>query len=325
MITNEHQLLSLREAERSDSNMNDDWVILGGSMTPPWDDMRVTATSTEQRIEPRKRGPRRKPSTSRREQLAAWLETHPPAGVSTEEVVAHIRCMPSRYWERVREEDLVWHLSALHGFFGKLARTSSAGAPIAVELMNPSHKNFSRVAFCSWDRSGLLKQIVAAFNALRINILRADVYTRTDNLVFDVFEVCESKAGAERNGNRLKELSFLVEGAFSNPPRFASVWATEFHKALPRRKEQTFQVRFDNHQSPDHTILRVEAIDRLGLLYDLVHALTENKLEISQAIIDTSKGVAKDQFHLTDADGLKITDSARVRRLRKAVAEAITS
>ncbi|MCU0787550.1 MAG: hypothetical protein MUC91_05070 [Verrucomicrobia bacterium] len=61
------------------------------------------------------------------------------------------------------------------------------------------------------------------------------------------------------------------------------------------------------------------------MLYDLVHALTANKIEIAQAIIDTSAGVAKDQFHLADAEGDKITDAAQLRRLRKAVAEAITS
>ncbi|MCU0787551.1 MAG: hypothetical protein MUC91_05075 [Verrucomicrobia bacterium] len=89
-------------------------------------------------------------------------------------------------------------MSAIHGFLGKLTRRDSAGSPIAVELMNPPRSKISRVAFCSWDRIGLLEQIVAAFNALRINILRADVYTRTDNLVLDVFEVCEPKAGAGR-------------------------------------------------------------------------------------------------------------------------------
>jgi [protein-PII] uridylyltransferase len=282
-------------------------------------------TSTKRTSSAARRGPKRKPRASRREQLANWLEDHPPAGVGTEEVEAHVRCMPARYWERVREEDLAWHLSAIHGFLGKLTRRDSAGSPIAVELMNPPRSKISRVAFCSWDRIGLLEQIVAAFNALRINILRADVYTRTDNLVLDVFEVCEPKAGAGRDGNRLKELSFLVEGAFSNPPRFASVWAAEFHKTLPRPDELDVEVRFDNRQSPDHTILHVEATDRLGLLYDLVHALTANKLEIAQAIIDTSAGVAKDQFHLADAEGDKITDAAQLRRLRKAVAEAITS
>jgi len=294
-------------------------------MTPPWDDMSETTMSTKRKTTTPKRSTLRKGSTSRRERLADWLAAHPPAGVSAEEVQAHLRCMPAPYWEWVTEADLVWHLKTLHGFLGKLARADSSGTPIAVELMIPADSNLRRVAFCSWDRRGLLEQIVAAFNALRINILRADVYTRTDNLVFDVFEVCESKAGSERDGNRLNELSFLVEGAFSNPPRFASVWATEFHKAVPRRNVQTSEIRFDNRQSPDHTILRVQATDRLGLLYDLVHALAENKLEISQAIIDTSKGIAKDQFHLTDADGLKITDSARIRRLRKAIAEAITS
>jgi len=294
-------------------------------MTPPWDETEEEAGSDARKSVRTERTLRRKPSMQRRERLARWLVEYAPPGVSSDEVRAHVQYMPGRYWERVNKEDLLWHLTLLHGFFVKLAAQESAGAPVVIGQRDIPDTKRSQVIVCSWDRRGLLEQVVAAFSALRIDILRSEVYTRTDNLVFDVFEVGAPAAGLALDAKQLRELSFLVEGAFSNPPRFVSVWATQFHKVLPRGKVRTPRVSFDNRSSPDHTVLRVEASDRLGLLYDLLHALTEQGLAIKQALIDTPKRVARDEFHLTDGDGRKITDLSRLRKLRTILAEAIVS
>lgn len=261
----------------------------------------------------------------KRERLSKELLTHPPAGLSIEEVQAHFRCMPLRYWRRISLEDLVWHLTTIHGFFKKLAQSNSPVSPVSADWKDAAGGDRTRVVLSSWDRRGFLEKVAAAFSALRITILRAEVYTRSDDLVLDVFEVCEPETGAVRDINRLSSLPFLVEGAFGNPPRFASVWATQFHKGLPRQEPPQFHLSFDNRKSPDSTILRVEAPDRPGLLYDLLHTLTGHDLEIEQALVETDQELAKDQFYFTDGEGRKVTNAAQLRQLRKVLAETLAS
>lgn len=265
-----------------------------------------------------RRGGKRRPAFDRvRARLADRLAAQPPADLDREEVEAHLRCMPGRYWSRVNEEDLRWHLETVHGFFKKLAASDSAVSPVSASWKRSQGLDLTRVVLCSWDRRGLLQNIAAAFSALRVAIQRADVYTRSDSLVLDVFEVSEPDPAGTGKQDRLNGLPFLVEGAFSNPPRFASVWASQFHKVLPGIKRPAFALRFDNRKSPDHTLLRLEAPDRPGLFYDLVHTLAQHDLEIDQALIDTQEGIAKDQFHFVDTEGLKVTSPARLRQLRK--------
>ncbi len=42
---------------------------------------------------------------------------------------------------------------------------------------------------CNWERKGLLAKIAGSFSSAGLSILSADIYTREDNLVFDVFRV----------------------------------------------------------------------------------------------------------------------------------------
>jgi [protein-PII] uridylyltransferase len=82
-------------------------------------------------------------------------------------------------------------------------------------------------------------------------------------------------------------------------------------------------VGFDNESSPDHTLMHLRAPDYLGLLYDVAATLAAHRIAINTARITTEKGAALDTFYLTTADGKKIEDRARLRRLQKAVIAAL--
>jgi [protein-PII] uridylyltransferase len=67
-------------------------------------------------------------------------------------------------------------------------------------------------------------------------------------------------------------------------------------------------VAFDNERSEAYTVLQIEVADRLGLLYDILQALTRFEIDIAHAIIVTDQGEAGDVFYLTDTDGRKISN-----------------
>jgi [protein-PII] uridylyltransferase len=263
------------------------------------------------------------PWERRRELLSDRLKTHPLTGLTPEELHAHFQGMPARYWERVSEGELVWGLEIIHDFFKSLSAPDSVGNVPVVQWRAVPEQGFTKVMLCTWDRHGLLAKVASAFSAVRINIIQADVYTRADSLVLDVFRVRETEPSHVRDATRLSEMVFILDGALSQSPSFASYWACTRHKFLALPAATPPFLRFDNEGSSDCTILRMEAPDRLGLLADILQALADSGLNIAQAFIDTDDDLAHDVFHFTDIAGLKILDPAHLRFIRRRLLEAI--
>ena len=248
----------------------------------------------------------------------------PPRGIPRNELEAHFRGMPHWYWKNVARAELIWGLETVHAFVTKLATWESPGAPAVASLRHCPERGFTKVMVCTVDRPGLLAKIAATFSALRINILQSDVYTRTDNIALDVFQV----AGMDSrpiDTERLKQLIFMLEGALNDPPRLVSVWTRQFQKSHEKtaRTPVPVIIDFDNETSETNTILRVEAPDRLGLLCSILEALHECSVNVAQAIVNTDAGIARDLFYITDRDGARIQHKLALGTIRKVVLEAI--
>jgi len=122
----------------------------------------------------------------------------------------------------------------------------------------------------------------------------------------------------------LAEMKFLIEGALSEPPRFASVWACSRHKYLAAGGKFPPRITFDNNAVPASTLVRVEASDRLGLLYDILQTMADNGLNIIQARIETNEKLAHDVFHVTDERGQKVGELLRLEELRRNLENSLT-
>ena len=251
------------------------------------------------------------------------LKECPPPGIGRDEIDAHFEGMPSRYWLNVTKGELLWGLETIHAFFGKLAGWELAGAPVVANLRHCPERGFTRVGVCTWDRPGLLAKIAATFSALRVNILQADVYTRSDNVVLDVFQVSDLNHPHITDMDRLSHLVFLLEGALNDPPRFVSMWASQFHKSIEAIKGAAPTVEIDNECSLTYSVMRVEASDRLGLLCDILEGLAGCGVNVAQALVHTESTIARDIFYLTDIEGQKITNPLWLSAIRKSVLEAI--
>lgn len=264
------------------------------------------------------------PWQERRDWFRARVSQQPPAGIGAEEIDAHVSLMPPHYWERVTEADLLWGLETIHGFFQLVASPNTpVTAPFANWRQFPELGR-TRIMLCTWDRHGLLAKASAAFSAVKLNILQADVFTRSDHVVLDEFAVVDADGRGLVNEERLREMTFLLEGALSEPPRFASVWACSRHKFLAPPTRFAPRIAFDNTASPAGTLVRIEATDRLGLLYDMLQALADAGLNVTQARIDTDRDLAQDSFHVTDDRGNKVIDPRQLEALRAAMEAALT-
>jgi [protein-PII] uridylyltransferase len=253
----------------------------------------------------------------KREELhhAIWRQVTPQWGA--DEIETHFATMPARYWSRVDESALAWHLSAVHDFFLNVTRSDREGTEPVIRWRHQPERGTTEVLVCTWDRLGLLSKVAGALAEVRINILRADIYTRADDVVLDVFYVCNEQGEYVSDEPRLDHMARLLT-RFLSPHRPITL-ATEM-PPLPVSNVgadgEAPEVNIDNEVSAEYTAVEVVAADRIGLLYYIFRVLSHCRVNIAQAVITTEDGRAGDVFFVTDEDGRKITDPGRLADLR---------
>ena len=243
--------------------------------------------------------------------------------VTADEVEAHFAYMPARYWRRVDEDRLVWHLENLHIFFEKLQDAGPLASSPAVHWKHFPDRAYSEVVVGSWDRHGLLAKIAGSFAAVRINILSADVYTRGDDLVLDIFQVCDLEHRCIQDDEQLKKMTVLLADSLVGEAQVSFI--QEIHEEYesmrhkPHQEEERFPTTIvvNNEDSKDYTIIEIQTPDRLGLLYHVLEVLSRCGLDIGLAKINTEKGAAMDVFYVTDTEGNKVSDPSWLDRIRQ--------
>ena len=82
-------------------------------------------------------------------------------------------------------------------------------------------------------------------------------------------------------------------------------------------------VQIDNEASDNLTIVEVFTEDRIGVLFTMTYALHQLGLSIHVAKISTNVDQVADVFYVTDAEGKKIEDPARIEAIRLAIHESL--
>jgi len=249
--------------------------------------------------------------------------------LNKDELEAHFTGMPWRYWAGVNEDDLLLHLRTVHAFFQSLTAPETEGTAPVVRWRQFPERGVTEALVCTWDRQGLLVKVAGAFATVRINIVQAVVYTRADNVVLDVFEVCDPERREIQDESLLHKMVCLLEAAVSQPPSVSFITGRHLEKQeslasdQPRQTQSRPTIRFDNESSADCAVLEIATPDRLGLLYELLQVLTSCGVNISQAIVSTEQGLARDRFHVTDAVSGTSLAPSRMGLIRARLAEAI--
>jgi [protein-PII] uridylyltransferase len=263
-----------------------------------------------------------------RELLLEEVRALIPPSISPEEITAHFRELPPRYFQIHTSMEIISDLLLTHRFMRlQISEEDAALAPV-VNWHNEPDRGCNVVKICTWDRAGLFSKIAGSFSASGLNILSAQIFTRGDGIVLDTFSVTDARtgnlAGAEQ---RDKFEAILTRTLMGEPPDFHAVLeknktARPLYHAYTGERIAT-HVRFDNEASDTRTLIEIETEDRLGLLYIISETLSELELDISAAKIVTEKGAAIDSFYVRDADGGQITLEERRRGIERRLVRAI--
>ncbi|MCB9098809.1 MAG: ACT domain-containing protein [Anaerolineales bacterium] len=77
-------------------------------------------------------------------------------------------------------------------------------------------------------------------------------------------------------------------------------------------------IEIDNDASRNYTVLKVDAPDTIGFLYELANALALHGINISRMSVETAGSRVRDTLYVTDSLNDKITDPAKQLELRAA-------
>ena len=199
--------------------------------------------------------------------------------------------------------------------------------PFVLEFIE--HEGHTEIVVCTPNQRQVMAKICGALAVNDINILRADVNTRADNVVLDIFQVTNIDGSPalpdwkkERMRERVAEVISLQLKARDLIAKYSSSWD---RRRRQRQYDQPPRIAFDNHISARYTVVDIEAQDKVGLLYRIAYLLDELELNIHRAIINTVAARAQDAFYIVDAEGQKITSHEELDRIQQYLLDGLAS
>ena len=244
----------------------------------------------------------------------------------TEEVEAYFQHMPESYFQTQQVADIVSHIRFFRTFLEARAGEDALSLAPAVKWIAHPAKGHSEVWVCTWDRRELLARIAGSFSVAKINILSADIFTRSDSLVLDIFRVCNKDFEPVTDEKDIAQFGKHLQQALSDEdydfdPLLERVMRKQTYR-LAEELDFPTRIGIDNSAHPVFTLVDIQTPDRLGLLYHLLRAFGQVGANIALSRITTEKGAAIDSFYITGEQGRKIEDPDEIKSLQKALQSA---
>jgi [protein-PII] uridylyltransferase len=200
-------------------------------------------------------------------------------------------------------------------------REESSDLAYCIKWIDHSDKGYSEIVLATRNRPNLLEKICCALASQQINILSADFYTRTDGIVVDIFRVCNINFEPISDTAVRKRFTETFDAIFEDEEYQAAQYLKRKKNFLAPRTDGgiAFPVRsyISNDLHPACTTIEIQALDRIGLLHDLFHAINSHGLDTVHARICTEKGAAVDTLYITHPGGAKIQDAALLQELKQ--------
>jgi len=263
-----------------------------------------------------------------REALLKEVRKMADATVSDEELLVHFGSLPPRYFQIHLAEEIHADVEVVHQFIQRQVLEDDGTLTPIIQWRDERDRGYNLVKICTWDRAGLFGKIAGTFSAAGLNILSAQIFTRTDGIVLDEFFVNDARTGGLATREQHEKFDTLLAKVLVGD-------TVDLHALIARQREnrtayQAYagermetQVRFDNEASELRTLIEIETEDRLGLLYAISETFAELALDISAARIVTERGAAIDSFYVCELDGQKLLAPGRQAQIRKMLCSAI--
>jgi [protein-PII] uridylyltransferase len=238
------------------------------------------------------------------------------------EVAAHLDNLPPSYFDTLSEELIREHISLVHNFLKYQITHDDGGLRPVIHWRHFPEQGHSEANVVSWDRDYLFARVTGAFSATNLTILKADIFTRADDIAIQTFYVATDKLEPvtdERDRQGFEKILNLAMGM--EPFDFIQAFAKRQKSRPPVYdiSQMETQISIDQRASRQHTLLDVQTADYPGLLYRIAAGIADSGVSLISARITTEKGAALDTFYLCDKNGKKVESDETLRKLTREV------
>src|SRR5258705_4170712 len=220
------------------------------------------------------------------------------------------------YWLAFEVDELEFHARLMRG-------ADESNEQVVVGTRGDSSNSVSEIVVYTPNHPGLFFRLAGAISVSNGSIVGAKIFTTSDGYALDVVQVQDAGRGPFGDGGRIERLKQTVIKTLTGEIKPSAVLA----KRAPGRRAAAFKtpprVNFDNEASTVSTVIEVESLDRVGLLYGITRTLFEAGMSISSAIVATYGELAVDTFYVRDVFGHKVTHPERLASIEARLMKAL--
>ncbi len=221
------------------------------------------------------------------------------------------------YWLNVNIERQVAHAKLI-------SDAEKSGSSVVSEVRTDTFTEITELTIYAPDHPRLLAALTGACAASGANIADAQIFTTSTGMALNTIFIQREFARAEDETRRAERIVKTMRRAIAGKVKLAEVIESEVR---PKARIKAFsiepQVLINNESSNIFTVIEVNGLDRPGLLYRLVEAISKLNLRVGSAHIATFGERAVDVFYATDLTGQKITNGNRQAAIRRHLLAAL--
>ena len=234
-------------------------------------------------------------------------------------VKEHFDQMPKRYFRFRSAAEVSTHIRAIWQFYDRRKRRPDTNFEAAAQWIEHPERGYSEFVLVTENTPYLLERICSSMASNEVNILSADIFTRPDGLVLDIFRVCTADQEAVTNEIRqisvTQTLYHIHKGDSYDPSKHLQVKQNYLRDSMEGAIPFPVRAFADPDADPNFTVIELQAIDRIGLLHDVFQVFKKHRLQTMHSRIATEKGAALDAFYVLDESGAKVTDPALLEQV----------
>ena len=183
-----------------------------------------------------------------------------------------------------------------------------------IHISQRPKQDHTEVTVTTPDRPGLFSMLSGALAASGASIVAARIFTLSNGMAQDVFQIQSLHGHAYENVPFLtKTIKAVLDGKLD-----LAAEIRDRQKTAPKKSALFMhppRVIIDNDASVSNTVVEVNGSDRPGFLYAITSALTAQGLQISAAKVTTFGSRAVDVFYIRDNFGLKIVHPDKLKMI----------
>jgi len=226
-------------------------------------------------------------------------------GINSHQANSLWNTLTEEYFQGHMPGEIVWQTSLIYGF----RKEKNRDTPVIQTRVAPSGNNIELFVYMK-SRAGIFYDVVTVLSNSEVDIVNAQIINTTDDYALETFrlipvniEPSEIAFAADEISNRLQEKLLNADTKnIDTSPNLASAAGKHKYFSSPT------VITFNNLDEDNATRIKIETIDRSGILESIAKILYDNKVNLLNARIVTAGEKAIDYFIVNSNDNTVLSD-----------------